>query len=42
MRLFGYPHVPLARMIDWMADWVARGLPSLGKPTDYGKRDGEF
>ena len=42
IRLFGYPHVPLARLIDWTADWVARGLPSLGKPTGFGKRDGEF
>jgi nucleoside-diphosphate-sugar epimerase len=42
MRLFGYPEVPLSRLIDWTADWIARGLPSLGKPTGYGKRDGEF
>jgi nucleoside-diphosphate-sugar epimerase len=42
MRLFGYPHVPLARLIDWTADWISRDLPSLGKPTGYGKRDGAF
>lgn len=42
MRLFGYPSVPLARLIDWVADWIARDLPSLGKDTHYGTRDGDF
>ena len=42
MQLFGYPRVPLARLLDWTADWVSRELPSLGKPTGFGKRDGEF
>ena len=42
MRLFGCPRVSIAQMIDWTADWVARSLPSLGKPTGYGKRDGAF
>jgi nucleoside-diphosphate-sugar epimerase len=42
MQLFGYPHVPLAKLVDWTAEWVARGLPSLGKPTGFGKRDGDF
>jgi hypothetical protein len=42
MRLFGYPSVPLARLIDWTADWIARGLPSLGKDTQFGARDGAF
>src|SRR5437588_7047315 len=41
-RLFGYPRVPLARLLDWTADWVSRELPGLGKPTGFGKRDGEF
>jgi nucleoside-diphosphate-sugar epimerase len=41
-RLFGYPRVPLARLIDWTANWIADGLPTLGKPTHYGTRDGAF
>ncbi len=42
MRLFGYPGVPLARLIDWQAEWIARGLPSLGKDTQFDTRDGTF
>jgi nucleoside-diphosphate-sugar epimerase len=41
-KLFGYPVVPVARMIDWVADWVARGQPSLGKPTKFEVRSGDF
>lgn len=41
-RLFGYPSVPLMRLIDWTADWVGRGAPALGKATDYARRDGSF
>ncbi|MEM9221760.1 MAG: NAD(P)-dependent oxidoreductase [Pseudomonadota bacterium] len=41
-EMFGKPSVPLDRMIAWQADWVARGLPSLGKPTGFQVRDGKF
>ena len=42
MRLMGEPRVSLTQMIDWVADWVARGLPSLGKDTHFDTRDGAF
>jgi nucleoside-diphosphate-sugar epimerase len=41
-RLFGPPQVTPARLIDWTADWIVRGLPSLGKDTHYDTRDGSF
>ncbi len=39
---FGEPRVPLHCMIDWTADWLTRGMASLGKPTHYEVRDGRF
>ena len=41
-RLFGAPRVPLTAMIDWVADWVARGGASLNKPTHFSTRDGKY
>jgi hypothetical protein len=29
-------------MLDWTADWVARGGPSLGKETHFAVRDGKY
>jgi nucleoside-diphosphate-sugar epimerase len=40
--LFGYPLVPLGRMLDWVADWVKSGGASLGKPTKFEVRSGDF
>jgi nucleoside-diphosphate-sugar epimerase len=41
-KLLGAPRVPLETMIDWVADWVGRGQPSLGKPTHFETRDGKY
>jgi nucleoside-diphosphate-sugar epimerase len=41
-ELLGAPRVPLERMIDWVADWVAHGGASLGKATHFETRDGKY
>jgi nucleoside-diphosphate-sugar epimerase len=41
-RLFGYPRTSVEQLIKWVADWVARGGASLGKPTHFETRDGKF
>lgn len=39
---FGYPRVTLATMIQWIAEWIERGGPSLSKPTHFQEREGQF
>jgi hypothetical protein len=41
-KLFGLPVVDTERLVGWTADWVARSMPSLGKPTKYEVRDGRY
>jgi nucleoside-diphosphate-sugar epimerase len=40
--LFGPPGVPLETMLDWTADWLARDMASLDKPTKFEVRDGRY
>ena len=42
MRLFGYPAVTPTELLEWTAGWLTAGLPLLGKPTGFQKRDGKF
>jgi nucleoside-diphosphate-sugar epimerase len=41
-ELYGKPHVPAARLLEWTAAWTAADLPTLGKPTHFETRDGRF
>jgi nucleoside-diphosphate-sugar epimerase len=42
VKLFGLPIVDTTQLTTWTADWVARSMPSLGKPTKYEVRDGRY
>lgn len=41
-RLFGYPRVDADQMIAWIADWIAKGGATFGKPTHFEVRDGKY
>jgi dTDP-4-dehydrorhamnose reductase len=40
--LFGYPSVPLGRIIEWTAQWVMSGGKNLGKATHFETQDGKY
>ena len=40
--LFGYPSVSLNTMIQWQAQWILSGGRSLGKPTHFEERNGNY
>ena len=42
VKEFGPPSVPLAKMIEWTADWLSRDMVTLNKPTHYEVRDGKY
>lgn len=40
--LFGYPKVPLMRMIEWTTQWIQADGPTLNKPTHFQEKEGRF
>ena len=40
--MFGRPRVGADQVIQWTADWVARGGGTLDRPTHFESRDGKF
>ena len=41
-QLFGVPPTSLDEMIELIADWLRHELPTLGKPTQFQVRDGNY
>jgi len=41
-RLLGSVRVVTDQLVEWVAHWIARGGPLLGKPTHFEARDGRY
>jgi nucleoside-diphosphate-sugar epimerase len=41
-RLFGYPKVPLKKMIELIVEWINEGGKIINKPTHFQERAGQF
>ena len=39
---FGEPEMTVDQMVNWIADWLTRGGQTLGKPTKFQVRDGNY
>lgn len=42
VELFGPPRISFEQMIEWTADWIMSGRPTLGKPTHFEVNNGTF
>jgi dTDP-4-dehydrorhamnose reductase len=40
--LYGPPRISIDTLVEWTAEWVLRGMPTLDKPTHFETRDGSF
>jgi dTDP-4-dehydrorhamnose reductase len=40
--MVGQAGISESTLVDWVAEWVSRGGPTLGKPTHFESRDGKF
>ncbi len=41
-ELLGPSQTSATQLIEWVANWVARGGRNLGKPTHFDARDGKY
>ena len=42
MEVFGYPAVPIHKLIRWQAEWLLDGGRGLNKPTHFEERKGSY
>ncbi len=42
LERFGPPRISADQLLRWVADWVMRNAPTLGKPTHFESREGKF
>ena len=41
-QLLGEPEILADQMLNWTARWISQGGPTLGKPTHFQTRSGQF